>query len=67
MERHQIYPCLGRWFYYRCIDETLLFGYHFYAGFPRRFRMHGKGWQKEVQRKYLEREIIAGIAVITVI
>lgn len=31
-ERYQIYPCLGRWFYYRCIDETLLFAYHFYAG-----------------------------------
>ena len=29
-ERYQIYPCPGRWFYYRCIDETLLPVYHFY-------------------------------------
>jgi hypothetical protein len=32
IDRYQIYSCLGRWFYYRCIDETLLFACHSYAG-----------------------------------
>jgi hypothetical protein len=50
-ERYQIYPCLERWLYCRCIDETLLFAYYFYAGI---FHMDSVCTARAGRRKFNE-------------